>query len=374
MKHIVIDTRLYGPKHTGIGRYTKNLLIALKNLPQISDHKITLIIYKDLELEIKKDLGNSFNYVTTDIKHYSLKEQLFLPIILYRLKPDLVHFTHFNKPILYFGKSVVTIHDLIKHFFKGPQNSTKNSFLYWPKYFFYLIFTNFIIKHNDIIVPSNYWRDYLLINFHLKPQQVTTTHEAVDPSFLANIDKIRNSKLEIGNFIIYTGNLYPHKNIEIVIKSLQSLPDIKLKIICARSYFSQKIEELVKNNHLESQVEFLGYVADKDFKKIYSQALALVHPSLMEGFSLTGLEAMALGCPVISSDSSCLPEIYQDSVLYFDPYKPQQLINQIVKLKNSPKLRQKMISLGLAQVQKYSWEKTAQKTFSVYQKILNARY
>ncbi len=368
MKHIVIDTRLYGPKHTGIGRYTKNLLIALKNLPDISDYKFTLIIYQDLESEIKKDLGNSFNYVTTDIKHYSLKEQILLPFILYRLKPDLVHFTHFNKPILYFGKSVITIHDLIKHFFKGPQNSTKNSLIYWPKYFFYKLFTNFTIKHNDIIVPSNFWRDYLIKHFGLKPNQVTTTHEAVDPKFMDTKYQILNTKYQ--NYILYTGNLYPHKNIEVIIESLKLLPQIKLKIICARNFFSQKIEKLVSESNLESQVDFLGYVPDKEFKNIYSKALALVHPSLMEGFSLTGLEAMALGCPVISSNSSCLPEIYQDSVIYFDPKDSKELTKLIQKLKSSPSLRQKMIKKGHLQVQKYSWEKTAQQTFQVYKNIL----
>lgn len=369
MKHIVIDTRLYGPKHTGIGRYTKNLLIALKNLPNFSKYKFTLIVYQDLESEVKKDLGVNFNYVSTDIKHYSFKEQLLLPFILYKLKPDLVHFTHFNKPIFYFGRSVITIHDLIKHFFKGHQNSTKNSLIYWPKYFFYVLFTNYAIRHNDIIVPSDFWREYIIKKYKISPQKITTTHEAVDPKFIDTKFKILNTKYQ--NYLLYTGNLYPHKNIEVVIKALSSLPQIKLKIICARNFFSQKLEETIKKYKLQDQVEFLGYVPDQEFKSIYSNALALVHPSLMEGFSLTGLEAMALGCPVISSNSSCLPEIYQDSVLYFDPNDVSQLTEQILKLLKSPKFRQKMIKQGQLQVQKYSWEKTAQKTFSVYQNIIN---
>jgi len=368
MKHIVIDTRLYGPKHTGIGRYTKNLLIALKNQPDFSKYKFTLIIYKDLESEIKKDLGQSFNYFSTNIRHYSLKEQLVLPFILYRLKPDLVHFTHFNKPILYFNRSVITIHDLIKHFFKGSQNSTKSNLVYWPKYFLYRLFTNFAIKHNDIIVPSNYWRDYIIKKYNISSQKITTTHEAVDPNFkIIPKPYILNPK----PYIIYTGNLYPHKNIEVIIKALQFLPEIKLKIICARDFFSQKLEKIITQSKLKKQVEFLGYVPDQEFRNIYSQALALVHPSLMEGFSLTGLEAMALNCPVISSNSSCLPEIYQDSVLYFDPKCPNELVDQIIKLQKSSKLREKMINIGQLQVAKYSWNKTAQKTFSVYQKILN---
>jgi len=374
MKHIVIDARLYGPKHTGIGRYTKNLLESLTHQSSFPKFKFTLIIYKELETEVKKDLGNNFQYVTTNIRHYSIQEQLFLPFIIYKLRPNLVHFTHFNKPILYFGKSVVTIHDLIKHFFKGRLNTTKNATIYWIKHFFYIILTNIVIKTNYIIVPSDFWRDYLIKNFHVNPQKITTTHEAVDPNF---IDKINNLKstpsLENEKpYIIYTGNLYPHKNVQIIIEALRFLPNLNLKIICARNFFTEKLEELIKKYKLQKQVEFLGYIPDQEFKEIYSHALALVHPSLMEGFSLTGLEAMALDCPVISSNSSCLPEIYQDSVLYFDPTNVQDLVNQITKLQKSPKLRDELIKLGHLQIAKYSWIKTAKKTLEVYQKLLSS--
>jgi glycosyltransferase involved in cell wall biosynthesis len=368
-QHIVIDARLYGPKHTGIGRYTKNLLLALSNLPDFKKYLFTLIIYPELESEIKKDLGNKFKYFTTNIRHYSIREQLFLPFLIYRLHPNLVHFTHFNKPVFYFGSSVVTIHDLIKHFFTGKLNTTKNTCVYWIKHFFYLKLTNLTIKNNTIIVPSDYWRNYIIKNFHLSPEKITTTHEAVDPTFLKKIYKQNNfTTNKLKNYILYTGNLYPHKNIEIVFKALKKLPQLKLKIICARSYFTQRIQNLIKQYKIDNQVEFLGYIPDNEFNKIYHQALALVHPSLMEGFSLTGLEAMSLGCPVISSNSSCLPEIYQNSVLYFDPNNSDDLISQIKKLQNNSKLREKLINLGYQQVQKYSWTKTAKQTFNVYRK------
>lgn len=371
-KHIIIDARLYGPKHTGIGRYTKNLLLALTQQPSFKKNRYTLIIYKELETEIKKDLGSNFDYVTTSIRHYSIREQLILPFIIYKLRPDLVHFTHFNKPLLYFGPSVVTIHDLIKHFFKGRLNTTKNASIYWIKHFLYMILTDITIKTNTIIVPSDFWRDYIIKNFHLSPQKITTTHEAVDPGFLDKIDYLNQKTplLPPGNYIIYTGNLYPHKNVEVIIEALKTLPNINLKIICARNFFTQRIEDMSKKLHVHKQIEFLGYIPDTEFKKIYSQAIALVHPSLMEGFSLTGLEAMALGCPVISSNSSCLPEIYQDSVLYFDPNNSQELTKQIKKLQESSDLRQKFIQLGFKQIQKYSWNNTAKQTLSVYQSIL----
>ena len=369
MKHIVIDARLYGSKHTGIGRYTKNLLKALIELPNFKKYNFTLIIYKNLENEIKKDLGNNFNYITTTIKHYSLKEQLFLPFLIYKLKPDLAHFTHFNKPILYFKKSVVTIHDLIKHFSKGKDTTTKNQFLYQIKYFFYLILTRITIIQNQIIVPSNYWRDFLIKKYNLKSSRVITTYEAVDPFFLINTKNetiIKTPK----KYLVYTGNLYPHKNIIIVLKALQKLPDIKLKIICARDFFSEKLSKQINRLKLKKQIEFLGYLDDQQFKNVYQNALALVHPSLMEGFSLTGLEAMALNCPVISSNSSCLPEIYGNSVLYFDPNNPDELIQKINQLKDDQKLRQKLIDLGHQQIKKYSWDKTAKETMAIYEKLL----
>lgn len=389
--HIIIDARLYGPKHTGIGRYTKNLLIALAKQPSFKKYRFTLIIYPDLETEIKKDLGDNFEYLTTNIKHYSLREQLILPFTLYSLHPDLVHFTHFNKPLLYFGPSVVTIHDLIKHFFKGRLNTTRNASIYWIKHFFYMILTYFTIKTNTIIVPSDFWRDYIIKNFHVLPKNITTTREAVDPGFLDKINQLNQnnseiknsdltksacsqagiSKLKIENYIIYTGNLYPHKNVEVIIEALKLLPLIKLKIICARNYFTNRVEAISKKYNVHKQIEFLGFIPDTEFKDIYSGAIALVHPSLMEGFSLTGLEAMALGCPVISSNSSCLPEIYQDSVLYFDPHNPQELASQITKLQKSASLRQKLVTLGYKQIQKYSWDTTAKQTISVYQESLN---
>jgi len=366
-KHIVIDARLYGPKNTGIGRYTKNLLLGLIKQPNFKDYSFTLILQKDSLKEAKSDLGDNFNYHPVTIPHYSIKEQFLLPLVLLKLKPDLVHFTHLNKPIFYLKNSVVTIHDLIKHLSTGKDTTTKNQAIYWLKHYAYLLTTFIAIKSSRIIVPSDYWKDYLIKNYQVSKNNITTTHEAVDPSFL----KLKAKTIKKPQpYIIYTGNLYPHKNIQVILKALKKLPDIKLKIICARSVFLERLEKIVHKDNLSSQVEFLGFVPDADFPKIYSQSIALVHPSFLEGFSLTGLEAMSLNTPVISSSASCLPEIYQDSVLYFDPNNPEELVDLINILKDNQKLRQELIERGLSQVKKYDWKKTAQKTINVYQNSL----
>jgi glycosyltransferase involved in cell wall biosynthesis len=202
MKNILIDARLYGPKHTGIGRYTQNLLLALSKLPDFSKYNFSVLVS-----EYHPDLV-AYRQIVVNVPHYSTKEQLHLRSIIYKLRPDLTHFTHFNKPINYYGKSVVTIHDLIKHFFKGKDTTTKNSFLYWPKYWLYLLVTYINIKNNYLITPSNFWRDYIIKHFNKDPKKIITTHEAVDPTFI-NL-KFQSSNAP-KNYILYTGNLYPHK-------------------------------------------------------------------------------------------------------------------------------------------------------------------
>lgn len=366
--HIVIDARLYGPKDTGLGRYTKNLLIALAELPNFSNYNFSLLVYPEKLTEIKSDLKDNFTYISTNIRHFTLTEQFKLPQLLASLKPDLVHFTHLDKPIFYTGKSVVTIHDLIRHFSKGSDTTTRNLFLYWPKYFGYLLMTRVILKTSYIIVPSNYWRDYIIHHFDYDPKKIITTYEAVDPGLYSDHKVVTKPE----NYLLYTGNLYPHKNISVLLSAINLLPNIRLKIICARNVFSARITKIINNLGLQNQVETLGYVPDKDFQKLYANALALVHPSLLEGFSLTGLEAMALNCPVIAAEASCLPEIYQNSVLYFNPHRPNDLVSQITKLIDNTTLRQLLINAGHKQVKKYSWNNTAIETFDFYQKILNA--
>ncbi len=360
MKRILIDARMFGTKHTGIGRYVQNLLNQVATLNQ--NYDITLLIN---DPTIKNIYLEKFKYLETNIKHYTFSEQITLPWILYLHNFDLVHFTHFNKPVLYIKTSVITVHDLIKNFYYGKDSTTRFSLLYWFKYLFYRLFTTINITHNHIIVPSNYWRDYIIDTYKINPDKIITTHESFDPR-LINL----NPNLKPGKYLLYVGNLYPHKNLQVVFKALQSLPNITLKIISKPSIFQDRAKKMVESMGLSGQVEFLGYVEDSKFKTIFSKALALVHPSLMEGFSLPGLEAMALSCPVISSNSTCLPEIHGASALYFDPLSSADLITQI-KIVQDPEVRLDLIKRGHQHIRIFSWQTLAQKTLAFYDQIFS---
>jgi glycosyltransferase involved in cell wall biosynthesis len=162
--------------------------------------------------------------------------------------------------------------------------------------------------------------------------------------------------------IVYTGNLYPHKNVSILIEAVERLK-INLKIICARSVFENRLPK-------SKYVQFLGRLSDQEMVEVYKKSQAFVFPSLIEGFGLPGLEAMAAGLPVIAARASCLPEIYGDAALYFDPYDVNDLIEKIKSVISDVNLQKSLIQRGQRQVKKYSWAKMASQTWEIYQNCL----
>ena len=135
-------------------------------------------------------------------------------------------------------------------------------------------------------------------------------------------------------------------------------------------YYAKKLRRWVKGQGMEGQVNFLGFVSDQELKWLYQNAQAYVFPSLSEGFGLPGLEAMVHVCPVVSSNATCLPEVYGDAAEYFDPLDVEEMAGAINKVLGSEALRSKLIALGYAQAKKYSWQRMAEQTLEVYKEVL----
>jgi len=365
---IGIDARLYGSKHTGIGRYTKNLILALAR----TDKKNSFVVFgsEDIKEEILSLKRFEFVKLTTPI--YSFREQLVNPLVFKKAKLDLLHVPHFNAPVLYPGPLVLTIHDLIKHISTGRETSTLPPAVYWIKHLVYrfVVAVN-IRKAKMIVTPSKFWQSNLIHNYNLTPEKVRVTYEAVDKGLKSKPHRNPENILKKYNlskpFIIYTGNLYPHKNVNFLIQAIKSFNkthkhQLSLAVVCARSVFQKRLAK-AKNIH------YLGYVSDSDLATLYSQGLALVHPSLIEGFGLTGLEAMAAGLPVLSSDATCLPEIYGDAALYFDPYDQRSLILRLEQIMGDREVLKSLKQKGFSRVKMFSWNKTAKETLKAYGQV-----
>lgn len=375
---IGIDARLYGLEHAGLGRYVMKLIDEVLKQDRKNDYVLFLKPSHADEFRGRKRV----KVVTTNIPIYSVAEQVVLPLIFGREDLDLLHVPHFNAPLLYQGKMILTIHDLIKHDSKGPSTTTKKQWLYLFKRFGYLTLTNLIAARADhILVPSNYVKEDVAKRLHIGQEKITVTYEAVAGTIkevaLTEEEKIKTlNKYQLTQpFIVYTGSVYPHKNVDVLVQAIEKHNhnkemDLQLAIVCSRSVFWQRLNDKIKERNIQSWVKLLGYLDDSEVSKLYSLAMALVHPSKMEGFGLTGLEAMSVGIPVISSNASCLPEVYGDAALYFNPNDVDDLVSSLETLLRDQELRSSLSTQGYLQARKYSWKKMAKETIAVYKQTL----
>ncbi|MDO8487547.1 MAG: glycosyltransferase family 1 protein [Candidatus Curtissbacteria bacterium] len=387
---IGIDARFVGPQGTGLGKYTEKLILNLTKIDSQNQYRIFL----------KKDnwdflkLPKNFQKVQADIPWYSIAEQLKMPGIFRNENLDVLHVPHFNVPIFYRRKFIVTIHDLIHHDFKNDTATTHNPVMFKLKRLAYKkVIENAIYKSAKIITPSNFVKDEIAGKFSIDPTKIVVTYEAAEEEYFDKNSKfffgtktsqIQNSKLTEKNpFLLYVGNAYPHKNLEKLLEAFKILlsernaehtiykiRDLNLVIVCSRDVFWQRLTEEIREKGLQNRVVTTGYLNSSDLRIIFKEADAYIFPSLAEGFGIPGLNAMASGLPVIASGIPTLKEIYGDAALYFDPQDAGDIAAKIVKLTGSPKLKADLVKKGKAQVKKYSWQKMASQTLKVYSSIV----
>ncbi len=372
--HIGIDVRLAGDRHAGIGRYTQNLVNQLL-LQAPKNYFFSFFFYSQEQADnvlanAKQISQDNYKVIIAPISHYSLKEQLKLPKIFNKEKLDLLHVPHFNIPLMYQKKLVVTIHDLLWHEYKGGEATTLSPLKYNLKYCFYrLIVKQAVTKAQQIIVPAQTIKQTITKYYPKVVNKITVTTEGgrlIKTS--TSKDKIKKLK----NTLLFVGSLYPHKNIKLVLKALKQLPKFQLLIVGSRSIFTEQTKELAKNIAVDNQVKFLGYLTDTELTRKYQQVTALVQPSFSEGFGLTGIEAMLLNTPVLASSIPIFREIYQDSVYYFSPHSELSFINALNQLPSDPQQTEKL-QQAKKLASSYSWKKMTQKTLAVYQTVLSTK-
>ncbi len=365
-KRIGIDCRLSGNAHAGIGRYIEELIL---RLPKLDKEKTWVLFFnsKSQANEFLDKIGNKPNNIEIIIvsaRHYSLIEQIKLPILFAKEKIDLLHIPHFNVPIFYHGKLVVTIHDLLWHEFVGLKATTLKPHLYFIKYLAYRFITQVaIFKSTLIFVPAQTIKKVVSKYYSNSKNKILVTTEGFAQEF-SKSQPNQNTKPTL----LYVGSLYPHKNVEVVLQALPKLPNYHLKIIGARNIFQDQTKKLVENYSVQKQVTFMGYLSDKNLRTEMAQSFALIQPSFSEGFGLTGIEAMAAGLPVIASNIPIFNEIYEDGAEFFNPKQADDFVVAVKKLEQ--KNRKLVTAKGQQIAKKYSWDKMAAKTLLAYNSII----
>src|SRR4030042_2944631 len=371
---IAIDARFYGPEGTGIGKYVEKLL---ENLERLDAQNKYYIILRKSNSPLYNPKNTNFEKILADAAWYGLKEQFLLPAVLTKIKPDLVHFPHFNIPLLYPGRFVVTIHNIIKSEFKEASSTTRALPIYYLKHAGYEIAIRQAVKRaKKILVPSGVVKKKLAKTFGITSEKVVVTHEAADEIFVtASKQKIpEGRKRQVlatygikPPFILYVGNAFPYKNLDNLLFALRAV-DKKISLVYggSRNIFVDRLITKAKEIGVEKRLLLAGFVPKEDLTVLYRLAKCLVFPSLSEGFGLPGIESMASGCPVVCSDIPVFKEVYGDAPIYFDPKSPRDIANKINQLTNNLNLKTQSIQKGFEQAEKYSWEKLAKQTLSIY--------
>jgi glycosyltransferase involved in cell wall biosynthesis len=362
--HIVIDARI---RRASTGRPIDRLLEYLQDLDH--DNRYTILLQPD---DPWKPRAGNFTALPCPFPQFSLNplNELRFAWQLYRLKPDLVHFTMTQQPLLYFGNIVTMTHDLTM------LNFVRRGKTPLPAYWMKLALYRFLMKwshrkSNRIIVPTKTTAKEVAGLQPSVKNKLVPIYEAAEPKLAK---KSVQPKGVSGDFIMYAGTSFPHKNLRVLIKAFDILqknrPNLKLVLAGKREINSYELEEWAKSRPSYKNIIFAGFIPDAELRWLYEHTQAYVFTSLSEGFGLPPLEAMANGAPVVSSNASVMPEVYGHAAHYCDVRDPEDVAQKVEEVLSDPTLRSKLIEQGHKQLKKYSWQKWAQQNLEVYRDAL----
>jgi len=367
---VAIDARKW--RDYGIGTYVRNLVRHLARL----DRETTYFLFCNPADEATlRDLAENFVPVVDDSPGYSFKEHVSIPFKLRRLGANLLHTPHYVRPIFCPIPSVVTIHDCIHLLF--PEYLPNE--MAWRYAHFMMgqavrrsaiVFTVSQASRNDILrfYP---WAD---------PDKVQVVHNAIDADLLEDpgpeeMERVRERYQIRGRFVLFVGNVKPHKNLERLIAAFARLrhepghDDLKLLLIGDDVSRYGSLRRSVEAAGVRQDVRFFGFVPHRTLAALYRMASVFAFPSLYEGFGLPPLEAMACGTPVVTSRLSSLPEVVGDAAVLIDPYDVDAIAGGLLEALDGAG-RGALIEKGYARASTFSWERSVAAVHAGYMKVL----
>lgn len=388
---IGIDCRFWD--ESGVGRYVRSLVRELTEIDKTNEY-VLFVSSKDYQRIKNSPKGTGFieaahgsrikgkknwKIIPTDIHWHSIEEQIKFPEIINREALDLMHFPYFSVPVFYHKPFVVTIHDLILHHFATGEATTRSQLVYQLK----LLGYKFIMKNSaryakKIITVSHATKQEVTEHLHVPEEKISVIYEGVDskiPVIARSTTKVGDEaiSLKYKSYLLHVGNLYPHKNMNLVLSAFKKIKDeekipIKLIIAGKEDYFYKLFQEKAIELGLQNQIIFLGEVSDSKLQQLYQNALALISPSLMEGFDLPTIEAMKNNCLILASDIPVHREICKDIAIYFDPKSPEDLTLKIKQVyKNKKDMYKGKIKSGRSRASQFDWQQMARETLKVYE-------
>ena len=363
---IAIDASRAGPSaRTGTEWYSFELLRALIGL----DDRPPLTLYHRLNPDPALDGPRVHHRL---IQQRRLWTHIGLSRAMRRDKPPALLVPSHVVPLVHPSASVVTIHDL--GYLAEPDahpGRTRRMLDLTSRW-------NARVAR-QIIAISGQTRDDLMNHYGTDPDKITVIHSGVDHARfrVLNDAVVREvtSRLRIDRpYIFFLSTVQPRKNLVRLIEAFEALsdPGMLLVVAGASGWLSDAIEERIVRSSASGRIRRLGQVADDDVSALYNGASVFALPSLYEGFGMGVLEAMACGCPVVTSNRSSLPEVAGDAAILVDPLDVSSIRDGIAQAV-TPSERQRLVAAGLNRSRQFGWQHTASETLSVIQRAKHGR-
>lgn len=372
-QNITVDMRMIGS--SGIGTYIQNIVPEISSsAPEI---RLNLLGSRSELQEYSWACKDNIRIIEFNAPVYSISEQIGMPAKIPSC--DIFWSPHYNIPLLPIRakKRLVTIHDVFHLAFFGQLPVRQ-------KIYAVMMLNSAVRLSDSIITVSNFSRSEIMKHIKTGDGKISVIHNGISTERFRKLDAAvslyARDKFSLPDkYILFVGNVKPHKNLKMLLSAYELLhergvKDYFLVIAGKKEGFitgDSKVFTILKNNpFLKEKVFFTGYIKNEDLPAIYNLASILVFPSLYEGFGLPPLEAMACGCPAVVSNTASLPEVCGDAAYYVDPYDIENIAEGMYKALTDKALRNSLIQKGFQMAGSSSLGKSSTEHIRVLEKLL----
>jgi glycosyltransferase involved in cell wall biosynthesis len=368
--HVCIDVSPAAQKHAGLGRYAGEIARALNRQKDVD---LSLFYNRQGDAALP-DYLNHIPCKTVNIGNKPWRMGVWLSQLM-RWPMDktfgatqIFHATNHLLAHFKYARTVYTLHDLI--FLQYPHYHKA-----YNRWYLTLTMPRYLKAADIIVTPSDCSKRDAIKYYNLPAEKIKVIYEAPAPTFKplhnpAELARVRHTYNLPEQFILHVGTIEPRKNLTRLLEAFQPLldewPHLKLVLVGKKGWLYESFFERLQTLGLQERVIFPGYVAEADLPALYQLAQVFAFPSLYEGFGLPPLEAMACGTPVVSSNSSSLPEVLGDAGLLVNPTDTAALSQALRRILSDAELRADLSFRGQAQAQNFSWQKAVDALMGVY--------
>ncbi len=372
---IALDARYISDRYHGIGRYAFRLLEGV--LAQAPD--LTFIAFTGRAANSRFDWGPLAARPNVELRAgpwplYWPHEQALWPLLLRQSRADLFHSPYFVAPLLAPCPVLITIHDLI--FERYPEYMPQR----WARPYYRLLTSASARRARRVLTVSEATaRDLAAPPYRLPPEKVRVIPSGAEPGWPGKPDAARLAAVRArygvsGPFVLAVGARRPHKNYGRLVAAFarvaSGVPHDLVFVGPPDERFPDEARQEAERAGLGQRVHFLDWVPEEDLPALYTLADVVAVPSLVEGFGLPALEAMAAGAPVLAANTTSLPEVVGEAGVLVDPYDVECIADGLSRLLRDPALREQLSQAGLARAATFCWEESARKMARVYEEIL----